>query len=221
VDLTPVTFSLAWEVAGWAMALPLLAWAAYTAPWKRLYGGELFHIWCAAIVCAILLWTIEATVDNAFTFHLLGVAGFTLVTGPQLALLGMAVAVPLHVAVHGGHWPSLGLGFVTMAAIPVATAWAVNVLAQRRLPPNFFVYIFVCTFFGAAIAMGAGGLAAAYVLALGAGLSPSRVFGEYVPYLLYLASGEAMLTGMVLTLMVVYRPRWVASFDDARYLKDR
>ena len=27
-----------------------------------------------------------------------------------------------------------------------------------------------------------------------------------------------MLTGMALTLAVVYRPQWVATFDDARYL---
>jgi uncharacterized membrane protein len=31
----------------------------------------------------------------------------------------------------------------------------------------------------------------------------------------HLAFGEATLTGMVLMLMVVYRPHWVATFDDA------
>jgi uncharacterized circularly permuted ATP-grasp superfamily protein len=41
------------------------------------------------------------------------------------------------------------------------------------------------------------------------------VFGEYVPYLVYLAFGEATVTGMALTLAVVYRPQWVATFDDA------
>jgi hypothetical protein len=65
-----------------------------------------------------------------------------------------------------------------------------------------------------------GGVAAAFVLAFGAGLPAPLVFGEYVPYLLYLAFGEATLTGMALTLMVVYRPQWVATFDDARYLDD-
>ncbi len=33
--------------------------------------------------------------------------------------------------------------------------------------------------------------------------------------------GEAMLTGMALTLAVVYRPGWVATFDDAFYLARR
>jgi uncharacterized membrane protein len=32
----------------------------------------------------------------------------------------------------------------------------------------------------------------------------------------YLAFGEATATGMVLTLAVVYRPQWIATFDDDR-----
>ena len=53
------------------------------------------------------------------------------------------------------------------------------------------------------------------------GCRPELVFGEYLPYLLYLAFGEATLTGMLLTLAVAYRPQWVATFDDARYLDGR
>ena len=31
----------------------------------------------------------------------------------------------------------------------------------------------------------------------------------------------ATASGMVMTLLVVYRPRWVATFDDARYLRNK
>jgi len=87
------------------------------------------------------------------------------------------------------------------------------------LPPNFFIYIFVVAFFGAAVSLGSAGLAGAIALATGGGRPAGLVFGEYVPYLIYLAFGEATLTGMALTLTVVYRPQWVASFDDARYIR--
>ena len=221
MDLTAVSLPPEWVVTGWAAAIPVLLWALRTAPWRRLADNELFHVFSGMIVWEIVLWAIKATVGNGFTFHLLGATAFALTAGPQLALFGSAIAVPLQIAIHGGNWANAGIGFVTMAAIPVAVAWRVHVLAQRRLPPNFFIYIFVGTFFGAAVALGAGGLAAACALAFGAGLPARLVFGEYVPYLLYLAWGEAMLTGMVLTLMVVYRPRWVVTFDDARYFEDR
>lgn len=221
MDLTAVSLSPAWIMAGWVAGIPVLLWALRTAPWTRLADGGLVHVFGGAIVCEIVLWTIKATIRDAFTFHLLGVTGFALAVGPQLALIGSAIAVPLQIAVHGGNWENAGIGFVTMAALPVAVAWTVHVMAQRRLPPNFFVYIFVGAFFGAAAALGAGGLAAACALAFGAGLPANLVFGEYVPYLLFLAWGEAMLTGMVVTLLVVYRPQWIVTFDDARYLKGR
>jgi uncharacterized membrane protein len=221
MDLTAVSLSPAWLMAGWVAGIPVLLWALRTAPWTRLADGELVHVFGGAIVCEIVLWTIKATISDAFTFHLLGVTGFALAVGPQLALIGSAIAVPLQIAVHGGNWENAGIGFVTMAAIPVAVAWTVHVLAQRRLPPNFFIYIFVGAFFGGAAAFGAGGLAAACALAFGAGLPAHLVFDEYVPYLLFLAWGEAMLTGMVITILVVYRPQWIVTFDDARYLKGR
>jgi uncharacterized membrane protein len=35
-----------------------------------------------------------------------------------------------------------------------------------------------------------------------------------------MAWAEAFLTGAAITLMVVYQPGWVATFDDRRYLRD-
>jgi uncharacterized membrane protein len=171
--------------------------------------------------CAVTLWSIQATVGEGFTFHLLGVTAFTLVVGPALALLGTGVALGLLIAVRGGLGLNAGIAFVTMAAVPVAATWAIHVTARRRLAPNFFIYIFVGAFFGAAAAYAAAGIAGAVVLALGAGVASPLVFGEYMPYLIYLAFGEATLTGMSMTLLVVYRPQWVATFDDAHYLDDR
>ena len=191
------------------------------APWTRFGESEPVHVWYGTIFALVVLWNVQATVGEGFTFHLLGVAAFTLLAGPALALVGGAVAVVVLIAVRGGLWQSAGLAFVTMVAVPVATAWLVHRVAERRLPPNFFIYVFVAAFFGAALSLAAAGIAGAAALTAGAGRPADLVFGEYVPYLLYLAFGEATLTGMVLTLAVVYRPQWVATFDDARYLDGR
>jgi uncharacterized membrane protein len=221
MDLTAVALAPEWLALGWGAALPVLAWALVTAPWRRLASGPLLHVLGGGIVCELVLWTIRATIADVFTFHLLGVTGLALAVGPRVALAGTALAVALQIGVHGGNWANAGIAFATMAAIPIAFAWTVHVLAQRFLPPNLFVYVFAAAFFGAGLALVAGGLAAACVLAAGTSTSAAVVFGEYAPYLIYLGWGEAVLTGMALTLMVVYRPQWVASFDDARYLRPR
>jgi uncharacterized membrane protein len=221
MDPLGVALSAAWTIAGWAVAVPLIALAAQRAPWRRFAASEAVHVWYGGVFCVVMLWGLQATIGEGFTFHLLGVGALTLVVGPALALLGSAVAVALLLAVRGGLWINAGLAFVTMAAVPVAVTWLVLRFAERRLPPNFFIYIFVAAFFGTGLAYGAAGLCGATVLALGAGRPALLVFGEYVPYLVYLVSAEATLSGMALTLAVVYRPQWVATFDDTRYLRGR
>jgi uncharacterized membrane protein len=221
MDLTAVVFPRLWAAAGCIAAGALLVLAMRAAPWKRFGESEPVHVWYGTIFALVVLWNVQATVGEGFTFHLLGVAAFALLAGPALALVGGGVAVVLLIAVRGGLWESAGLAYIAMVAVPVATTWLVHRAAERRLPPNFFVYVFVAAFFGAALSLVAAGLAGAVALTAGAGRPADLVFGEYVPYLMYLAFGEATITGMVLTLAVVYRPRWVATFDDARYLDGR
>ena len=221
MDLTAVSFPVGWTVAGWMAALPLVTLAVRRAPWNRFGASEPVHVWYGTIFCVTVLWNVQATVGEGFRFHLLGVAAFTLLAGPALALVGGAVAMVLQIAVRDGLWANAGLAFVTMVALPVATTWLVLRFAERRLPPNFFIYVFVVAFFGAGLSLAAAGVAGATALTWGAGRAADLVFGEYVPYLIYLAFGEATVTGMALTLAVVYRPQWVATFDDARYITGR
>jgi uncharacterized membrane protein len=218
VDLTAVPVPMTLALAAWVLAVVVVAGAARRAQFST---GAAVHVPAGGAFCVAALWTVQATVGDGFTFHLLGVAAYALIAGPAWALIGSAVAVGVLVAVRDALWINAGLAFLTMAAIPVAVTWGVLHFAERRLPPNFFVYVFVAAFFGAAAAYGGASVAGATVLTLGAGRPADLVFGEYLPYMLYLAFGEATLTGMVLTLAIVYRPQWVATFDDARYLKGR
>jgi uncharacterized membrane protein len=221
MDLTRIALPPEWAALGWCVAIPALALAARCAPWKRFADGELVHVWYGTIFAVLMLWNLQATVGEGFTFHLLGMAALTLIAGPPLALVGAAFAVAIVMLVRGGVPASAGLAWCTMALVPAAVSWLTLRLAETRLPANFFVYIFVVTFFGAALSLMAAGLASAVALTAGAGWSSELVFGDYLPHLLYLSFGEATLTGMALTLMVVYRPRWVATFDDARYIDGR
>jgi uncharacterized membrane protein len=216
---SPLPFALV--AAGWLLAAPLVAHAVRAAPWRRVVEGDAVHVWYGGVFCLVVLWSIRATIGDAFTFHLLGVAAFTLAVGPALALAGAALVVAIEIAVRGGLWANAGVALVTMAALPVGVTALVLRFAERRLPPNFFVYVFAGAFLGAWLSYVAAALAGAAVLAWGAGFPAETVFGEYAPYFLYLALGEATLTGMAITLAVVYRPRWVATFDDARYLSGR
>jgi uncharacterized membrane protein len=208
-------------VATWACALCVLAWAAWRAPWSRFASSEAVHVWYGTIFALTLLWSLRATVAGVVIIHLLGITVFALTAGAPLALIGGALVV-LAVALTGGlPLANAAAVFLVSVVLPVGVTGAVLRAAERHLPPNFFVYVFVAAFLGSALSFGAAGLAAASVLVATDAAPADVVFGEYVPYLLYLAFGEATLTGMVVTLLVVYRPGWVATFDDARYLERR
>ena len=77
------------------------------------------------------------------------------------------------------------------------------------------------TFFGAAVNVALTGAAATLLLGAASAYPLDWLLGEYaLPYVL-LAFAEAWLTGAVITVMIVYLPDWVGSFDDRRYLLSR
>jgi uncharacterized membrane protein len=195
MDLSAVPLPPGWTLSGLLLAAPVLAAALRSAPWDRFASSEITHVFYGGIFATVVLWSLRATVGEGFAFHLLGVGVFTLLAGPALALIGTAIAL--------------------------AVVWGTWRVVERLLPPNFFIYIFATAFLGSALALGAAGLAGSFVLVEAGGRDAAVVWGDYAPYLLYLAFGEGTLGGMIITLLVVYRPGWVATFDDARYLTGR
>ena len=84
---------------------------------------------------------------------------------------------------------------------------------------KFCVYIFVVAFGGAALARFMALLASLCLWSLNDGQSLRRLLSEYLPYGIHLAFAEALLTGMIVTIAVVYKPQWISTFDDKRYLR--
>ena len=46
-----------------------------------------------------------------------------------------------------------------------------------------------------------------------------RIADGFLPYGLLLTWGEAFLSGLLTAIFTVYEPRWMATFDDERYLR--
>jgi uncharacterized membrane protein len=115
-------------------------------------------------------------------------------------------------------WQPYALNALVMAVFPCLAAHLMLRLTERFLPANFFVYIFFAAFFGAALVIVATGVVAILLLWVAAVYPLEMLFAEYFPPYLLMGFAEAWLNGAAITLMVVYYPRWVATFDDQRYL---
>lgn len=223
MNLPAGLFGDAWAYAAFGLLSVALLWSLGTAPWRRLVDSAQLNVWLGTIVVLMLMWSMNAGVKPGLNMHLLGVTAFTLMFGRQLAIVGLCLvlaAVTYNSGLHGHQlgWQAFALNALIMAVFPAMLAHAILRLVERLLPPNFFIYIFVATFFGAAFNTVATGLLATGLLAV-AGIYPAgMLFDDYFPYYVLLGFAEAWLNGAAVTLMVVYFPHWVGSFDDKRYL---
>jgi uncharacterized membrane protein len=203
------------------LQVALLSLAAWPAPWRRLRDPALHNVWLGAIVCVMVLWSIRTGVRPGLGFHLLGASACTLMFGPRLAFLVITLAT-FGLALSGSlDLSSTPINTLVMGAVPIAITLAILRLVERRLPSHFFVYVFAAAFFGAGLAMLATGLAATLLLGLSEVYPFEYLLTEYLPWFILMAWAEAFTTGAAITLMVVYRPGWVLTFDDARYLRNK
>jgi uncharacterized membrane protein len=212
----------AWYLVAHFVALGLLAVAARRVPWGALRTPWRLHLLLASAVSLMVLWSIKTGVKPGLDFHILGATVLTLMFGWPLALLDLALVVlGTTLAAESIAWQALSLNFLVMGAVPVAVSHAIFRFVDRHLPNHFMVYVFLCAFFGGALAMAATGLAATAVMALSATYSLDYLTSHYLPYFILMGWSEAILSGMAITLMTVYRPQWVLTFDDQRYLRNR
>lgn len=202
-------------------ALPLLARAAVKAPWRQLNQDNLLNVWLGMCVAVMVLWSIKTGVKPGLNFHLLGATLMTLMFGARLALVGLAVVLcGVTLAGHAG-WSSFGINLLLTAALPVFASHLLFTLADRKLPNHLFIYIFIDAFAGSALAIVLTGATASLVLAWSGVYGGSYLTANYLPYYILIGWSEAMMTGMVVTLMAAFRPQWLMTFDDDRYLRNK
>ncbi len=214
-------FPATWHWAMLALAVPLLYQALLRAPWVRLKDGSQLNLLLGFVVCLMLAWSLKAGVKPGLSLHMLGAMAATLTLGPRLAIVAMALAltgITLNGAIEWQAWP---INFMLMVFVPVLAATLIHRLVERRLPTHFFVFIFVTSFFGSGLTVMLQGLVASSAMVLAGAYSAEFLFSDYLPYFMLLSFAEGWIGGAVITLMVVYRPEWVAAFDDRRYLSNK
>ena len=170
------------------------------------------------VVLLTLIWSLKAGVKPGLSLHLLGATVFTLCFGPRLAFIGLS-AVMLGVTLNDGDGVfAYALNALVVAGLGAFVSQGLFGLFSRVFPQHFFVYVFVNGFLGAALTIISVGFGITVLLVLGGAYSWEYLIEEYFPYFLLLGFAEAWLSGMVMTIFVVYRPNWVVTFDDSRYL---
>lgn len=204
-----------------ALLILVLVQALRYAPLGRLRSNEFMHVYLAACVFLLVLWSTRVGVLPALNFHLLGVTAITLMFGWAYAVLAVALVSVGLLLNQGSGWQSLGLNVLVVGCVPILITELLLRFAQRRLPHNFFVYIYVNGFLTAGLSTLAVALVGALLLLIADARSGEWLSYQYYPFLPLVFFSEAFMNGMIMTALVALRPGWVSSFDDNLYLNNK
>ena len=207
-------------ILGWIVVIPWAILSALAVRRQFLPSSLAEHAWLGAIVATSFLWALHVRSPVGLDFGLLGGALFTLVFGRDRAILGLLAALALHTLLTDGSWLNFGINGTLLAVVPACTAGLLQRLIERWLPHNLFVFIFGNGLF---VSLVVTALASALLLAAAsagahAGLSQ---FQEHLAYSLLLAWGEALMSGMIFSALVVFLPQAVLTYRQDTYLPPR
>ncbi|MCG8910713.1 energy-coupling factor ABC transporter permease [Pseudomonas sp. DP-17] len=205
---------------GWAVYLPVVAWAIWRAPWLELISDfRRQHLVFGTMLGLFLLWLVRRDFASGVSFHFIGMTAVTLLLDWPLAVLVGLVAQLGLCAIGRQDWAAIGVNGILLVLIPVVITELAAIFVERRQPRNLFVYIFCSGFFPAA-------LAALCSLLLGLGLLwMDGVFPmppwieDFIGYLWLIMFPEAFINGTIVTGLVVFYPDWLETFNRTRYLQ--
>ncbi|RUR32808.1 hypothetical protein ELY33_04130 [Vreelandella andesensis] len=207
-------------VLTWLVSLSVIAWVLWLRPWQALMDDvALQHRWLAATLAVVLMWQLRAQAVDWLTLHLVFTVLMVLVFKVPLALISNVLINIAMSAIGRNEWVLLGANVLVTGIVPAVITGLVWRWVDRRLPDNLMVFLFACGFFGAALATLGGGLSAVLLIIV-AGTDPEAIYlaQEYARFLPLLMPSEAFITGMLLSILLVYHPSWVATFNDHRYI---
>lgn len=208
-------------VAGWIVTALALGWAVMRARRECWFRPLQQHAWFGAIVAIALLWSLPVTSQAGLGFGLMGSALFALLFGRALAILGLTIAGALLTLLNDGSWANLGVEAVLLALLPAWLATALQRRVERWLPHHLFVFIIGNGLF---VTLATTGVTSVLSIGFGALLQPALQpalnfqLSDHFAYALLLAWGEALLSGMLFSALVIFAPSSVRTYDLDRYL---
>ncbi|MCE9776636.1 energy-coupling factor ABC transporter permease [Shewanella algae] len=200
----------------------LVGWFAWIWPkrdWQQLLADKSLQ-WRALLSTLAIngLWLLNASVTEGIHAHFLALVTLMLMFGWRLASVLMLLPVSFFcLFVYHQPW-MLGPMMLFAVCLPLLLALTVHSLSYHKLPKHLFVFIFVAGFLNAGLSVVSHILAWSTYLWVSTDYSVAYLVDNYLLLIPLLGFPEALLNGMAVTLLVVYRPEWLYDYSDRVYL---
>ncbi|ACX95126.1 energy-coupling factor ABC transporter permease [Halothiobacillus neapolitanus] len=205
----------------WLLFIALMGLGVYRSPWRALlHAPQRLNLIAASVVFLAMLWLFSSSALPGLSLHFLGLTVVTLVVGWPLALVVGGVTLLLLSLAGQMAFSGIGLDMLGMVVPPVLVTALINAGAQKLLPANYFIYLFVNSFLSAILGAMAAALASASLMLVFGIYTWDVLTSSYFPLLPIQWVPEAMINTMIILGLTLLRPDWVITFDDQRYFKN-
>ncbi len=201
----------------WALMLAALGSALLFKPWLPLRHAPLQNPWLGALVLMPVLWGTERLLPSGLALHVSSACLMTLMFGWPLAMWTLLPVALLGSMVGRHDLPELGSvasHLVWFGIVPGTLSLGVGLAVRRWLPKHLFVFILGRAFMGTALAVTLTG----YLAYLAQRKPDTLSLEDWMLGYWLLGWGEAFSTGMLVAIFVAFKPHWLLTYSDARYL---
>jgi uncharacterized membrane protein len=176
------------------------------------------HLCLGGAIMLVPLWVLRTGLHEGLEVHFLGLTSLTLLLGWRLALLAPCLTLLILGYFDVIELADIGWHALIGVALPVATSWLLFLASWAWLPRHLFVYLFVVAFGGGALSISVKVVASALLMDMSGTYPWHTISADYLSIWPLLLFPEALLNGMTMTLLAIYRPHWVNTFFEREYL---
>lgn len=201
------------------LSILVLLLAAWKLDWRTwLADKSRQHLSFGAAISLVPLWMLQAGVKEGLEVHFLGLTTVALMLGWRMGLLMGSLSLLLITLFGFEPWPDFGANLLLGVIVPLSFSYGVFLLTYSYLYRHLFVYIFVAGFFNAALTIAVKTLAFSGFMVWSHQYNWQTVLDNYLSVLPLLLFPEALLNGMAITVLVVFKPAWMCTYRDRDYL---
>ena len=200
----------------WDLTLALAAFglALSLRPWRGVGRDGPPGLWLAWLLAMAVFWSADRLAAMPITQPLSGACLLMLMMGWPMAMLALLPVAAL--AALGTDLGSAELlhRLVWLGIVPATLALLMGAALRRWMAHHLFIYILGRGFFATAVAGAMAGALSAWLHGV-----PDSLRLEDVMLGRGLAAwGDAFLCGMIVAILVAFRPHWLATYADRIYL---
>lgn len=197
----------------------VLLGAAWYFDWRTWLDDKTRHHLCfGAAIALVPLWMLQAGVKPGLEVHFLGLTTLALLLGWRMGIMMSCLSLVLVTAFGFESWSMFGANLLLGAIVPLSASYLLFLLTYSYLYRHLFVYIFVAGFLSAAFTIALKFLLFSVFYLWTDQYTWQVVFDNYLSVLPLLLLPEALLNGMAITVLVVFKPDWLRTYRDRDYI---